>query len=106
MRKIQIYHNPKLNPMRLPGLLTIIMVFIVMQKSVAQTDPHFTQNYTYPMYINPAMVGQGDGDIRTSAIYRTQWGALGNPYRTTGLSADTRTSNNLALGVSVLNESA
>ena len=106
MRKIHFYNIPKLIPMKLPGLLTIIMVCSIMQNSEAQTDPHFTQNYTYPMYINPAMVGQGDGDMRVSAIYRSQWGALGNPYRTTGLSADTRTNNNIALGLSFLNQSA
>jgi type IX secretion system PorP/SprF family membrane protein len=92
--------------MKLPVLFTVCMLFNTMQKLAAQTDPHFTQNYTYPMYINPAMVGQGDGYMRTSAIYRSQWGALGNPYRTTGLSADTRTNDNIALGISMLNQSA
>lgn len=81
------------------------MLFIIQQPA-AQTDPHFTQNYTYPMYINPAMVGQSDGDYRISAIYRSQWSAIGNPYRTTGLSADASTNNNLALGVNILNQSA
>ena len=92
--------------MKLPVLFTISMVFLIMQKPAAQTDPHFTQNYTYPMYINPAMVGQGDGDMRTTAICRSQWGTMGNPYRTTGVSSDTRTNNNLALGVNLLNQSA
>src|SRR5437868_1672351 len=106
MKKIQIYNKTKRIAMKLPVLFTMSMVFTIMQKLAAQTDPHFTQNYTYPMYINPAMTGQGDGDMRTSAIYRSQWGALGNPYRTTGLSADARTSNNLALGINLLNQSA
>jgi type IX secretion system PorP/SprF family membrane protein len=92
--------------MKLPVLFTMSMMFFIIQKPAAQTDPHFTQNYTYPMYINPAMVGQSDGDLRASAIYRSQWSAMGNPYRTTGLSADTRTNNNLALGVNLLNQSA
>src|SRR5437762_10525663 len=90
---------------RCAWLATCLMLFTVL-KTVAQTDPHFTQNYTYPMYINPAMTGQGDGDMRASAIYRSQWGAMGNPYRTTGLSADARTSNNLALGINLLNKYA
>jgi type IX secretion system PorP/SprF family membrane protein len=92
--------------MKLPVLFTMTMVLMMIQRSEAQTDPHFTQNYTYPMYINPAMVGQGDGDMRASAIYRSQWGAMGSPYRTTGLSADTRTDKNIALGINVLNQSA
>ena len=77
-----------------------------MQQLSAQTDPHFTQNYTYPMYINPAMVGQSDGDYRASAVYRSQWSAMGHSYRTTGLSADAATNNNLAVGVNLLNQSA
>ena len=74
--------------------------------AVAQTDPHFTQNYTYPMYINPALTGSSDGEYRVSAIYRGQWGSISNPYRTTGVSFDTRTNKNIALGVSLLNQSA
>jgi type IX secretion system PorP/SprF family membrane protein len=58
------------------------------------------------MYINPAMAGQSGGDYRVSAIYRSQWMAMGSPYRTTGLSADAATNNNLALGVNILNQSA
>ena len=92
--------------MKLPMLITVGIVLLTTHPTAAQTDPHFTQNYTYPMYINPAMVGQGDGDIRTSAIYRSQWGTFGNPYRTTGLSADARTNNNVALGVDLLDQSA
>jgi type IX secretion system PorP/SprF family membrane protein len=93
-------------PMKLPYSLAALLVLFVSVKSSAQTDPHFTQNYTYPMYINPAMVGSSDGDYRVSAIYRSQWGAVGNPYRTGGISFDTRTNNNLALGINLMNQSA
>ncbi|HWI91262.1 MAG TPA: PorP/SprF family type IX secretion system membrane protein [Flavisolibacter sp.] len=86
--------------------ITVCLALVALQPLSAQTDPHFTQNYTYPMYINPAMVGQSDGDYRASAIYRSQWGALGHPYRTTGISADASTTNNLAVGVNLLNQSA
>lgn len=92
--------------MKLPVFLTVCLMMLVMQQLTAQTDPHFTQNYTYPMYINPAMVGQSDGDYRAAAIYRSQWGAFGNPYRTTGLSIDASTSNNLAVGANLMNQSA
>jgi type IX secretion system PorP/SprF family membrane protein len=75
-------------------------------KTVAQTDPHFTQNYTYPMYVNPALTGSSDGEYRASAIYRSQWGTVTNPYRTMGVSFDTRTNKNIALGLNLLNQSA
>lgn len=90
-----------------PNVFFVLYFVITMtQHLAAQTDPHFTQNYTYPMYINPAMVGQSDGDYRASAVYRNQWSAFGNPYRTTGLSFDASTNNNLALGVNIMNQSA
>lgn len=91
--------------MKLPVILTVCLIMI-MQRPAAQTDPHFTQNYTYPMYINPALAGQSNGDYRASAIYRSQWGAVSNPYRTTGLSFDASTNNNLAVGVNIMNQAA
>jgi len=92
--------------MKLPVFFTACLMVIAIQQSAAQTDPHFTQNYTYPMYINPALTGGSDGDYRVSSIYRSQWGGIGNPYRTTGLSFDTRTNKNIALGLNVMNQSA
>ncbi|MBI3719202.1 MAG: PorP/SprF family type IX secretion system membrane protein [Sphingobacteriales bacterium] len=86
--------------------ITICLASLLLNKAVAQTDPHFTQNYTYPMYINPAMTGGSDGDYRVSAIYRSQWGSISNPFRTVGVSFDTRTNKNIALGVNVQNQSA
>ena len=76
-------------------LLLACVSMILSIRSVAQTDPHFTQNYTFPMYVNPALAGSSDGEYRVSAIFRTQWGNISNPYRTVGLSFDTRTNKNI-----------
>jgi type IX secretion system PorP/SprF family membrane protein len=92
--------------MKLPIFFTACLMVITIHRLAAQTDPHFTQNYTYPMYINPAMTGGSDGEYRVSAVYRSQWGSIGNPYRTTGVSFDTRTNKNIALGVNVMNQAA
>ena len=92
--------------MKRTAFFTAFVVMASIHQSVAQTDPHFTQNYTYPLYINPAMTGGSDGDYRASAIYRSQWGSISNPYRTTGLSIDTRTNKNISLGLNLLNQSA
>jgi type IX secretion system PorP/SprF family membrane protein len=91
---------------KLSRWLTICLLLLTALQSVGQTDPHFTQNYTYPMYINPALTGSSDGEYRVSAIYRGQWGSVTNPYRTTGVSFDARTNKNIALGVNLLNQSA
>ncbi len=102
--KIQ-YPKMKNIPMKLPVFFIAFLIMATIQ-SIAQTDPHFTQNYTYPMYINPALTGGSDGDYRVSSVYRSQWGGFGNPYRTTGVSFDTRTNKNIALGVNVMNQAA
>jgi len=96
----------KNNPNKVFFLLTACVSLFLSFRSVAQTDPHFTQNYTFPMYVNPALAGSSDGEYRVSAIFRTQWGNISNPYRTVGLSFDTRTNKNIALGVNILNQSA
>jgi type IX secretion system PorP/SprF family membrane protein len=102
--KLTISYKIKNKLMKLS--LTICFIVMMMKQSAAQTDPHFTQNYTYPMYINPAMVGQSDGDYRASTIYRSQWGAVSTPYRTKAISCDASMVNNLAVGVNLLNQSA
>lgn len=86
--------------------LAVAALLAITLQATAQTDPHFTQNYTYPMYINPAMAGQSDGEYRVSTIYRSQWGTVGNPYRTAGVSFDKRIQHNLAFGLNLMNQSA
>ena len=85
---------------------SLLLAAGLCQKATAQTDPHFTQNYTYPMYLNPALTGGSDGDYRIAAIYRSQWGSVGHPYRTTGVSADIRTDKNISVGLNLMNQAA
>jgi type IX secretion system PorP/SprF family membrane protein len=74
--------------------------------SKAQVDPHFTQYYVYPSWLNPALTGVFDGDYRASAVYRSQWGNITSPFSTPGVSLDFRTNRNANFGVSVLNQKA
>jgi type IX secretion system PorP/SprF family membrane protein len=91
---------------KMKSYLTVLLLAGSVHASMAQTDPHFTQNYTYPLYINPALTGTGDGDYRVSSIYRSQWGSISNPYRTVGVSYDTRAKKNMSIGLNVLNQTA
>lgn len=70
----------------------------------AQTDPHFSQYYAYPMWLNPALTGVMDGDYRITAIYRNQWGNIANAFSTPGISADFVTAKNVNLGVNIMNQ--
>lgn len=71
----------------------------------AQTDPHFSQYYMYPSWLNPALTGAFDGDYRVSGIYRSQWGNVGSPFVTPGLAFDLNTNKNVNIGASVLRQS-
>lgn len=75
-------------------------------KSVAQVDPHFSQFYAYPLWLNPGLTGVMDGDYRFTAVYRNQWRNVTTPFTTMGLSADITTNNNLNIGLTILNQSA
>lgn len=72
----------------------------------AQVDPHFSQYYAYPLWLNPALTGVVDGDYRASANYRNQWVNIGKPFSTTGFSFDAAAPNNVGVGVNVINMSA
>ncbi|MCX6316736.1 MAG: PorP/SprF family type IX secretion system membrane protein [Bacteroidetes bacterium] len=87
-------------------LVTLILFTGCAMKMQAQVDPHFTQFYAYPMWLNPGMTGVMDGNIRVTALYRTQWSDVMVPFNTAGLSMDMATEKNINVGVSFLNQSA
>lgn len=75
-------------------------------KLIAQTDPHFSQFYAYPLGINPGLAGVNEGDFRANAVFRTQWSQVMTPYVTKGVSADIVTPKNLNFGINLLDQSA
>ncbi|PWV54079.1 PorP/SprF family type IX secretion system membrane protein [Chitinophaga sp. S165] len=84
----------------------IITAALLPTWTKAQVDPHFSQYYAYPMWLNPALTGIVDGDYRVSANYRNQWVNIGKPFSTTGVSFDAAAPNNMGVGVNVTNMSA
>lgn len=87
------------------GFLILSLVFC-LSKANAQVDPHFSQYYMYPLWLNPALTGAIDGDYRIAAIHRSQWGAITNSFSTFALSADMVTKKNINLGVNLLQQKA
>lgn len=75
-------------------------------RSMAQVDPHFSQYYANPLWLNPALTGVINGDTRISGNFKDQWASVNNAYRTAAVAADFRTSEKVSLGLSVLNQSA
>ncbi len=71
-------------------------------------DIHFTQYFSSPLTLNPALSGLTQCDLRVAANYRTQWASVSNnPYTTASASYDMATlkgklNNGDAVGVGVL----
>lgn len=86
-------------------LSSFVMAVCLASSVSAQVDPHFSQYYVYPSWMNPALTGAFDGQYRVSAIYRSQWGNV-SPFNTPGVTAEFNTEKNLSLGISVLSQKA
>lgn len=65
-------------------LLLIILIMIKSELSFSQ-DPYFTQYYSSPLTLNPALAG-ADVNVRVSSNYRNQWNSITTPFVTSQLS--------------------
>ncbi|MEO8405298.1 MAG: PorP/SprF family type IX secretion system membrane protein [Chitinophagaceae bacterium] len=88
-------------------ICSLAIILLIKNEGVnAQVDPHFSQYYSYPLWLNPAMAGVMEGDYRVTAVYRKQWGNVMTPFSTAGVSADFTTNKNLNFGISMMNQTA
>lgn len=105
-------------------LLTLLFI-AVLSIAVFSQEMHFSQYNENPALLNPALTGVAN-TLRASLSYREQWRSLGTPYKTSGVSFETRLNNSswkqidrfrsmtfkergmglLAWGVSVYNDKA
>lgn len=88
------------------AVLLLLVVVVSGNQVKAQVDPHFSQYYVYPSWLNPALTGAFDGNYRVAGIYRSQWGSISSPFSTPGVALDFTTDKNANFGVSVLNQKA
>ncbi len=89
-------------------LLTFLMLSVYfINQTVKAQDPHFSQYFTSPMTLNPALTGKGIADWRATATFRSQWWGSGgvSPFYTTAASIEkkikTGKSGKSAFGISV-----
>ncbi len=90
-------------------LITLIALLLQMgavSKLSAQIDPHFSQYYAYPIYLNPALTGVINGDLRVSGNFKNQYANINNAYQTGAVSVDYRPTDKLGIGFNVLNQAA
>jgi len=86
-------------------VLAMLLMFCAIRVN-AQVDPHFSQYYAYPLWLNPALTGVVDGNARLTANYKDQWTGLDNGFKTVAISGDFRTSDKMALGFNILDQKA
>lgn len=67
-------------------IITLIVCFAGFD-SMCQ-DPHFSQFFSSPLTLNPALTGKFDGKLRAAGNYRNQWPSFNNAYTTSTLSVD------------------
>ncbi len=91
---------------RISRKLLPVLALFVAGTSLAQVDPHFSQYYVYPSWLNPALTGIFDGQYRVSGVYRNQWGSITTPFTTYGATGEITTDKNINLGVSILKQTA
>lgn len=81
---------------------------MMFTSSLMAQDVHFTQYFTSPLTLNPALTGLTQCDLRVAANYRSQWSSVSsNPYVTGTVSFDMATLKNKlregdALGIGIL----
>ncbi|WP_037505489.1 PorP/SprF family type IX secretion system membrane protein [Pedobacter jeongneungensis] len=86
--------------------VAVLGLLLCTVKSFAQTDPHFSQYYANPLYLNPALTGVIDGDYRATVNFKQQWSALNSSFLTGGASFDLAPKKNFAFGATILNQRA
>ncbi|WP_345952436.1 PorP/SprF family type IX secretion system membrane protein [Mucilaginibacter sp. PAMB04168] len=55
----------------------ILSVMMLLTAAVTKAQDHqYSQFFNSPVYLNPALNGQFEGDLRVNMIYRNQWSSL------------------------------
>jgi type IX secretion system PorP/SprF family membrane protein len=89
---------------------TILLIFVFVAGAAgclkAQIDPHFSQINAYPLWLNPALTGVFDGDVRFTANFKDQWTGITNGYQTGAVSADYKATEKVSLGLNLINQVA
>ena len=83
----------------MPNKKTIFFLIIIIAlatRPLKAQDPHVSQQFLTPLYLNPALTGNiNDGDMRLGLTYRGQWYHItSTPYHTAFVGWDKQWCNN------------
>ena len=65
-----------------------LSVFLLINLVLHAQDPHYSQFFTSPLTLNPALTGKFDGNLRITGNYRNQWPTINRAFTTTTVSVD------------------
>jgi len=66
----------------------LLATFTIISFSITAQDIHFTMYDAMIVTTNPAATGVFNGEFRGVLNYRSQWGSIGNPYKTYSVMMD------------------
>ena len=66
----------------------LVSLTVLMKMQMFAQDPHFSQFFSSPLTLNPALTGKFDGVFRAAGNYRDQWPAISKAFVTSTLSLD------------------
>ncbi|MEO1436212.1 MAG: PorP/SprF family type IX secretion system membrane protein [Bacteroidota bacterium] len=69
-------------------LLLVLLIGLLLGGTLTAQDAHFSQFYNTPLWLNPALTGVMNHDMRFIANYRNQWATIGEPFQTAAVSVD------------------
>ncbi len=68
--------------------LVIFLCIVLIHSNLFAQDPGFSQFYSSPLTLNPALTGKFDGTLRVAGNYRDQWPAINKAFITSTISLD------------------
>lgn len=66
----------------------LFSIFLLISIAATAQDPNFSQFFTSPLTLNPALTGKFDGIFRIAGNYRNQWPSINNAFTTGTASLD------------------
>lgn len=68
--------------------LSTLVAFVALAAVANAQDPNFSQFFSSPLTLNPALTGKFDGVYRIAGNFRNQWPTIQNAYQTKTASID------------------
>src|ERR1700693_5487039 len=74
--------------------LPLVILLLIASRSAHAQDPSFSQFFSSPLNINPALTARINSDWRVISNFRDQWIGPASPYATGTISYDTKALQN------------